>query len=100
MKRLIFSTTLLLSFTILFAQKKPLDHSVYDGWQSIGERMISNDGRWVVYTINAQEGGSTRLDDAAREQLRHARHGLGSAVDDAIQIDQQQHLPMVAGVAA
>ena len=56
MKRLIFSTTLLLSFTILFAQKKPLDHSVYDGWQSIGERMISNDGRWVVYTINAQEG--------------------------------------------
>jgi len=56
MKRLIFSTTLLLSFTILFAQKKPLDHSVYDGWQSIGERMISNDGKWVVYTINPQEG--------------------------------------------
>ena len=56
MKRLIFSTTLLLSFTILFAQKKSLDHSVYDGWQSIGERMISNDGKWVVYTINPQEG--------------------------------------------
>ncbi|MBK8311710.1 MAG: S9 family peptidase [Chitinophagaceae bacterium] len=56
MKRLIFSTTLLLSFTILFAQKKPLDHTVYDGWQSIGERMISNDGKWVVYSINPQEG--------------------------------------------
>ncbi len=57
MKRLIFSTTLLLlSVTILFAQKKPLDHTVYDGWQSIGERMISNDGKWVVYTINPQEG--------------------------------------------
>jgi len=56
MKRLIFSTTLLLSFTILFAQKKPLDHTVYDGWQSIGDRMISNDGKWVVYTINPQEG--------------------------------------------
>src|SRR5688572_28127831 len=39
-----------------FSQKKPLDHSVYDSWQSIGERMISNDGEWVVYSINPQEG--------------------------------------------
>ena len=38
------------------SQKKQLDHSVYDSWQSIGERMISNDGKWVVYTINVQEG--------------------------------------------
>lgn len=38
------------------AQKKPLDHSVYDAWQSIGEKLISNDGKWVVYTINPQEG--------------------------------------------
>ena len=47
---------LLLVTTISFAQKKPLDHSVYDGWQSIGERMISNDGQWVVYTVTPQEG--------------------------------------------
>jgi dipeptidyl aminopeptidase/acylaminoacyl peptidase len=54
MKRLIF---LFLFFpTILFAQKKPLDHTVYDGWQSIGERMISRDGKWVVYTVTPQEG--------------------------------------------
>ncbi len=45
-------------FTIQYsqAQKKPLDHSVYDGWQHIGERMISNDGKWVVYSIDPQEG--------------------------------------------
>ena len=53
--------TLLLAllFFICFqvqAQKKPLDHSVYDGWQSIGERMISNDGKWVVYSVTPQEG--------------------------------------------
>jgi acetyl esterase/lipase len=41
---------------ILWAQKKPLDHTVYDSWQSIGERTISNDGRWVVYTVTPQEG--------------------------------------------
>lgn len=40
----------------LFAQKKPLDHSVYNSWQSIGEKMISNNGNWVVYTIDVQEG--------------------------------------------
>lgn len=49
--------TLLSCFTLtIYGQKKPLDHTVYDGWQSIGERMISNDGRWVVYSINPQEG--------------------------------------------
>lgn len=38
------------------AQKKPLNHSVYDGWQSAGERQISDDGRYLAYTINPQEG--------------------------------------------
>ncbi|MEI9945433.1 MAG: hypothetical protein WDN26_14600 [Chitinophagaceae bacterium] len=33
-----------------------MDHSVYDSWQSIGEKIISNDGKWVVYTIEPQEG--------------------------------------------
>ncbi|HVM89453.1 MAG TPA: prolyl oligopeptidase family serine peptidase [Puia sp.] len=43
-------------FIISIAQKKPLDHSMYDSWQSIGERMISNNGKYVVYTVNPQEG--------------------------------------------
>jgi dipeptidyl aminopeptidase/acylaminoacyl peptidase len=51
--------SLLLFPLILLAQKKPLDHSVYDGWQSIGERTISNDGKWVVYTVTPQEGDAT-----------------------------------------
>ena len=57
-----------LCFSIsLFAQKKPLDHSVYDGWKSAGERTISNNGKYVVYSINPQEGDGTlyvkRLDN-------------------------------------
>jgi dipeptidyl aminopeptidase/acylaminoacyl peptidase len=53
------SLLFLLCLSLLFiaqAQKKPLDHSVYDGWQSIGEKKISNDGRWVAYTVDLQEG--------------------------------------------
>ncbi|HEY6953747.1 MAG TPA: S9 family peptidase, partial [Flavisolibacter sp.] len=54
MKRFFF--LLVLSPLLVIAQKKPLDHTVYDGWQSIGERMISNNGKWVVYTVTPQEG--------------------------------------------
>jgi dipeptidyl aminopeptidase/acylaminoacyl peptidase len=43
----------------VFGQKKPLDHSVYDGWQSIGERLISNNGKWVVYSVTPQQGDAT-----------------------------------------
>ena len=38
------------------AQKKPLDHSVYDGWQSIGSSGISADGSFIFYTVTPQEG--------------------------------------------
>lgn len=36
--------------------KKPLTHDVYDGWRSVGQRTISNDGRFVMYAVNPQEG--------------------------------------------
>jgi dienelactone hydrolase len=56
MRKLILLVFTCAVFTTAFTQKKPLDHTVYDSWQSIGERMISNDGKWVVYSINPQEG--------------------------------------------
>ena len=48
--------TLLCSSIILKGQKPPLDHSVYDTWKSITQQMISDDGKWVVYTISPQQG--------------------------------------------
>ncbi len=56
MRRLLLLLVPLSLSSISYSQKKPLDHSVYDSWQSIGERMISNDGKWVVYAINVQQG--------------------------------------------
>ncbi|NCI46460.1 S9 family peptidase [Sediminibacterium soli] len=55
MKKLLLFAGCLFSLSA-FAQKKPLDHSVYDGWQSVGERAISNDGKYIVYSVNPQEG--------------------------------------------
>ncbi|WP_343702455.1 prolyl oligopeptidase family serine peptidase [Chitinophaga sp.] len=55
----LLSLTLLLPAGLSAQSKKPLDHSVYDGWQSIGTKTISNNGKWVAYTITPQEGDAT-----------------------------------------
>jgi len=55
----LFLGVVLLSNLYATAQKKPLDHSVYDGWEAINERYISNNGKVVVYTVNPQEGNGT-----------------------------------------
>jgi len=54
---LLLSVILVLSSSDIFSQEKtPLDHSVYDSWRSISNQSISNDGNWVTYVINPQEG--------------------------------------------
>ncbi|MEO6719876.1 MAG: prolyl oligopeptidase family serine peptidase [Ferruginibacter sp.] len=56
MKTFLLPFLLLLIVNASAQNKKPLDHSVYDGWKSLAERMISNDGKFIVYTVNPQEG--------------------------------------------
>jgi dipeptidyl aminopeptidase/acylaminoacyl peptidase len=58
MKRILCSCLLLLSISIQ-AQKKPLDHSVYDQWQSIKDVILSSDGNWISYSVAPQEGDAT-----------------------------------------
>ncbi len=42
-----------------WAQKKPLDHDVYDSWQSVSGVSKSDDGRVLVWNVNPQEGDGT-----------------------------------------
>ncbi len=56
MSRFLFTMIFSLIFSVVLSQKKPLDHTVYDSWQSIGKKSISNNGKWVVYSIDVQEG--------------------------------------------
>jgi len=56
MKRIVYSIFLLLLSINSQAQKKPLDHTVYDQWQSIREVLLSNNGNWMSYTVAPQEG--------------------------------------------
>ncbi|MDF2191776.1 prolyl oligopeptidase family serine peptidase [Paraflavitalea sp. CAU 1676] len=83
MRRLIYLLPGLLCSVALMAQKKPLDHSVYDGWQSIGERAISNNGKYVAYAITPQEGDATLVLQAADNSWKkEIARGYGATITE------------------
>ena len=41
------------------AQKKAMDHDVYDSWQSVADILKSDDGNVLVWSVNPQEGDGT-----------------------------------------
>lgn len=43
----------------LSAQKKPLDHSVYDSWQTVSSIQNPYGGNWLLYSITLQDGDDT-----------------------------------------
>lgn len=51
-----FTIILLFFATATFAQKKPLNHTVYDSWESVGVKQLSDNGQWAAYSILQQEG--------------------------------------------
>ena len=51
-----FTLFLLVLSVSAFAQKKVLDHTIYDSWQSIKEVTYQPHGKFVVYAITPQEG--------------------------------------------
>ena len=55
MKKWLLLLTVVLTYS-LQAQKKELDHSVYDGWQSVKETILQPQGEYICYSINPQEG--------------------------------------------
>jgi dipeptidyl aminopeptidase/acylaminoacyl peptidase len=73
---------ILFAYSTAIAQtKKPLTHAVYDGWKSIGERAISNDGKYVVYAINPQEGdGTLAIHDLQTGKKLEAERGYGAII--------------------
>lgn len=56
-KKLTFFLLFVTGFS--YAQKRPLDHSVYDSWESIGAKQLSNNGQWAAFNIIQQEGDAT-----------------------------------------
>jgi dipeptidyl aminopeptidase/acylaminoacyl peptidase len=82
MKKYFFQFFCMISISA-FAQKKPLDHTVYDGWQSIAERSISNDGKYVVYAVNPQEGdGVLMIQSVSGDYKKEIPRGYNASITD------------------
>lgn len=66
MKHLRIARLLVLAFAAFLAlsgaaQKKPLDHSVYDSWRSIRNSALSKDGSWALWIEAPQVGDADLL---------------------------------------
>jgi dipeptidyl aminopeptidase/acylaminoacyl peptidase len=81
MQKFILSISLLFATTAVAQTKKPLGHNVYDGWKSIGERAISNDGNYIVYAVNPQEGdGELVIQNAQTKYKKVIARGYGAII--------------------
>lgn len=81
MRKTWFLFILSLTFHYAFSQKPALDHSVYDGWESIGERMLSPDGKYLVYTIVPQEGdGRLVIRSVERGDVKEIPRGAAASI--------------------
>lgn len=70
------------------AQKKPLDHSVYDSWESVSFMKLTPDGEIIAYCVSPQQGDS-------RLYLKNLRTGRELQVDRASKLS----VPLDAGLA-
>ncbi|MBB1149393.1 prolyl oligopeptidase family serine peptidase [Myroides sp. NP-2] len=69
MNRFFSIAFMLLATAFGYGQKKPLDHSVYDGWESITQKQLSNDGTAIFYQIAPQEGDKKLVIDQLKTKV-------------------------------
>ena len=77
MRKLLLFVTFLVSFSLVYAQKKvPLNHAVYDHWKRVSSTKISDNGNYVTYEISPQEGdGWLYIYDVQQQKLDSIARG-------------------------
>ena len=75
MKKGLLACFVLVTTTVM-GQKKVLDHTVYDAWQSIKEVVADPQGEYVVYNITPQEGDGVLM-------IRNLKTGADLRIDRA-----------------
>ena len=61
------------------AQKKPLDHSVYDTWENVGKSIISPSGKFIFFEVNKQDADNYALlkkDDSLNLKIDRSAQGM------------------------
>ena len=66
------------------AQKKPLDHSVYDGWQTVSGTVLTDDGQFMAYLISPQQGDAELVitNTVTGQELKVERGGAATFSKD------------------
>ncbi|MBR4134632.1 MAG: hypothetical protein IKU04_08940, partial [Bacteroidales bacterium] len=84
MKKTLIIAACFIACTGAFAQKKPLDHSVYDGWQSTSAMTLTDDGGILTYLVSPQEGDAELVvvNTATGRELHVERGGAASVSRD------------------
>jgi dipeptidyl aminopeptidase/acylaminoacyl peptidase len=59
------------------AGKKPITQDTYDEWRTISGASLSNDGKWVAYTVSPVVGEGTLVVRATTGSTEHAKVGRG-----------------------
>lgn len=81
-KKLLLSSLLVCGMASLHAEKKPLDHTVYDNWKSISENSISDNATHTMHLIKPQEGDGklviTNLKNNQRIEIERGHSGIFS----------------------
>ena len=82
MRRTLFLfTVMMLATALLTGQKKPIAHTDYDSWKSIAGSSITDDGKWITYAINPQQGdGWLYFYDVTTAKLDSVERGTGASV--------------------
>src|SRR5690606_22280701 len=63
---------LMVQHSVTAQQKRPLNHSDYDSWESLSGDKISKNGQWVGFHIDLQDGdGRLELVDYDNPDQRH-----------------------------
>ncbi|MBQ6045442.1 MAG: hypothetical protein IJL42_07980, partial [Bacteroidales bacterium] len=80
MKRTLTLAACVLVCITVTAQKKVLDHTVYDGWQSTTAPVLTDDGRIMAYQITPQQGDAELVivETATGRELKVERGGAAT----------------------
>lgn len=55
----IFAFAMLVAANASAQEKKPIDHSVYDSWESLSGVSVPYNGQYILYSVNKQQGDGT-----------------------------------------
>lgn len=57
----------------LYAQKRPMDHDVYDSWEKVSQFLVSDNGNVIVWIVSPQEGDGRLVVRNSTPDKRKAR---------------------------